>query len=270
MASCVPWRLIKSLASKKEREITGMTVAEGPPSVALALASGVAVEYLVMSESFDASPAGAAVRLALESGRKPREVFVVSDGLFERMSETRTPQGVLCVVPVPFRFAGHLPKSPWEQPLDVVGADIQDPGNAGALVRAASAVGASRVVFAGASADPYSPKCIRSSAGTVFAVDVQVAEQDDDPARFVASLAAGGKKVFKAVPRGGALPWDADFTGPCAIVVGNEAQGLRQEIVAGPGQSVSVPMPGGTESLNVAVASGMVLYEALRQRLTRK
>lgn len=266
MAPEVPWRLIKSLFGKKEREETGMTVAEGPPSVTVALESGVSVEYLVMSESFSVSSGGLSVERLLGSVQGPREAFTVSDALFARMSETRTPQGVLCVVRVPFHFAGGVPKSPWEQPLEIVGVDIQDPGNAGTLIRAASAVGASRVIFAGASADPFSPKCIRSSAGTVFAVNVEMVRQEEDPAAIVAGLAVGGHSVFKAVPHGGVAPWDADFTGPAAIVVGNEAKGLREGILSGPGQGISIPMPGGTESLNVAMASGMVLYEALRQR----
>jgi TrmH family RNA methyltransferase len=269
MAHEVPWRFIKGLSSKKEREKAGMTVAEGPPSVFSALESGVQVEYLVMSESFSNSPGGLSVGRIVESGRKPREVFKVPDALFERMSDTRTPQGVLCVVPVPMRFPEGSLRSPWEEPLEVIGVDIQDPGNAGTLIRAASAVGASRVVFAGKSVDPFSPKCIRSSAGTIFAVPVTTAGQQLDPARFVADLAKAGLSIYKTVPSGGIFPWEADFTLPCAIVVGNEAQGLQQEVVDGPGRGISIPMPGGTESLNVAVASGMVLYEALRQRIGR-
>ena len=267
MSREVPWRFIKSLAGKKEREKTRMTVAEGPPSVTAALESGVQIEHLVMSQSFVRSPKGESVTRLLEKGPAPREVFTVPDDLFERMSETKTPSGVRCVLGVPFRFPRGLPGSPWKETLQVVGVDIQDPGNVGTLVRAASAVGASLAVFLGASADPFSPKCIRSSAGTVFRVAVQCLEQDVAPSDYLSQTASAGTAVFKAVTCGGIRPWDADFTGPTCIVVGNEAKGLGQDVLSAPGQSISIPMPGGTESLNVAVASGMVLYEALRQRM---
>ncbi len=267
MSREVPWRFIKGLSSKKEREKTGMTVAEGPPSVSMALESGVSVEYLVMSRSFSVSPPGEDVARLIEKGPAPREVLTVPDELFERMSETKTPQGVLCVLRVPFRFPKGTPRSPWKAPLEVVGIDIQDPGNVGTLVRAASAVGASSVVFLSTSADPFSPKCIRASAGTVFRVAVRALGSEVAPAGYLAELAAGGTAVFKTVPRGGILPWEADFTRPSAIVLGNEARGLSDDVLSAPGRGISVPMPGGTESLNVAVASGMVLYEALRQRM---
>lgn len=262
----VPWRFIKSLSGKKEREKTGMTVVEGPPSVTMALESGVAIEYLVMSRSFYNSPSGENVMRLLEKGPAVRQVFTVPDELYERMSETKSPQGVLCVASVPFRFRKAMPVSPWDEPLEVLGVDIQDPGNVGTLVRAAAAVGASSVVFLGRSADPFSPKCIRASAGTVFRVAVQGPDRHIEPSDYVLQRHYAGMSVFKTVPRGGISPWEADFAGASSLVFGNEAKGLGEDVLSLPGQDISIPMLGGTESLNVAVASGMILYEALRQR----
>ncbi|HHY75248.1 MAG TPA: RNA methyltransferase [Firmicutes bacterium] len=263
----VPWRFIKSLSGKKERDRTGMTVAEGPPSVKMALESGVSIEYLVLSRSFSNSPGGEEILRLAGEGNRPREVFTVPDDLFERMAETKSPQGVLCVLRVPFRFPGGLPASPWDRPLEVVGIDIQDPGNAGTLIRAASAVGASHVVFLGASADPFSPKCIRASAGTIFNVRVALHQRDMAPSAYLMKRHEEGLEILKTVPQGGVAPWDTDLTKALCLVFGNEARGLDRDILALPGAHISIPMPGGTESLNVAVASGMILYEALRQRM---
>ena len=266
----IPWRLVKSLSSKKERDRTGLTVAEGPPSVESAILSGVAIEFLVVSESYAGSPEYAVVQAALRRAepRGPRagETFLAPDALFLRMAETRSPQGILCVLPRPFRYLSEAPGSPWDTPLYLLGVDIQDPGNAGALVRAAAAAGVSRASFAGESVDVFSPKCIRSSAGAVFNVALEQHGLDVDPSSILRALEVQGVQVFKAVPREGVAPWEVDLAGPSAIVVGNEARGLRPEVTAGPGTRVSIPMPGRAESLNVAVASGMILYEAMRQR----
>ena len=265
----IPWRMARSLSSRAERDRTGLTVAEGPPSVQSAVSSGVAIEFLAVSLSYSALPAYARIEEGL-SGAGPRaiKVFRVPDALFERMSETKTPQGILCVLPAPFRYPGGGPRSPWQAPLYLYGVDIQDPGNAGTLVRAAAAAGASQAVFAGESSDVFSPKCIRASAGAVFNVALSQEDAVQDPLLLLRKLDEQGVRLYKAAPRDGAAPWAVDMCGPCAVVVGNEARGLRPEILAGPGELVSIPMPGGTESLNVALASGMILYEAVRQRLS--
>lgn len=262
----VPWRFVKSLSAKKERVSSRLTVAEGPPSVTSALESGVAVEFLVMSDSFVKSPAYDGLEKAMaRQGAKP-QVFVVSDALFERMSEMKSPQGVLCVLPFPFVYPLEPPRSPWKAPLYLYGFDIQDPGNAGTLIRAAAAAGVTAAVFCGESADVFSPKCIRSSAGAVFKVPVEES-QEPDPVVVLQGVVNRRITVYKAAPREGEPPWQARLCEGCAIVVGNEARGLSREVLEGPGQKITVPMPGDTESLNVAIASAVLLYEAVRQRL---
>jgi TrmH family RNA methyltransferase len=264
----IPWRLAKSLSSKKEREKTRLTVAEGPSSVLSALGSHVSVEFVAVSESYRASPEFPSVEQALEAGCPAARLYVVPDPLFDKMSETRTPQGILCVLPWPFKYLAGLPKPPWDAPLCLCAVDVQDPGNAGTLIRAAASTGATGAEFLGDSVDVFSPKCIRASAGAVFKLDLAQRAPGTDPAEVLAGLHRRGVHVFKAVPRGGEPPWAVDLTTACAVVAGNEARGLRPEIIAGPGSSVSIPMPGGTESLNVALATGMILYEAVRQRFT--
>jgi len=259
----VPWRLIKSLYHKKHREETGLTVVEGPEPVTMCLAAKVNIKILVMSDLFAQSPEGERIlRQALEANPLP-VVHIVSPDVYSRMSEIKSPQGVLCVVPSPFPFAGAKPRGAWKNRLLAVGVDIQDPGNVGTIVRTCASAGADLVVFTGMSSDPFSPKAIRASAGAVFRVGISYG---GEPVQRATEFIDSGLKVIKTVPLGGLCPWDVPLTGHVAIFLGNEAKGLRQEILDLPGPQVSIPMPGGTESLNVAAACAMIFYEAVRQR----
>ncbi len=259
----VPWRLIRSLAGKKARQETGLTLVEGPGAVCEGFEAGVEIETLVISDSFGDSPESRKLMQALETYPWLGQVYHVPDQLFSRMSATYTPQGILCVVKVPFRFRRGLPESPWKTSLNVMGVDIQDPGNVGTLIRSAASAGAHEIVFAGESADPFSPKAIRASAGAVFRVMVG---RESDPSAQASKWFQSGIRLYSTWPRKGKYPWEVSFTDPCAIVFGNEAKGLQPGILGSTGQDIVVPMPGGTESLNVAVAAAMVLYEVIRQR----
>lgn len=263
----VPWRLIRDLTKKRKREKSGLTVAEGPSVVLSALEAQVEISMVVFTNDFLETDKGKEIQRALGTYRYPVKTFTVSRSLYVRMSEAKTPQGVLCVVPIPFRFMNKEPESFWKEELVVVGMDIQDPGNVGTLIRTANALGVTEVLFCGETADPLSPKCIRASAGSIFNTKVSYHK---NPVEQVKRLLAAGIKIFKTTPREGIFPWEADFRVPCAVLLGNEGSGLRQEILSLEGQNVSIPMPGGTESLNVATACSMILYEALRQRFRNK
>ncbi len=258
----VPWRMVKSSFNKKERELSGLTVAEGPPSVMGALTSLARIQAIIVTDEFVSSHRWAGFQEALAKHPSPGEAYTVSSSLYENIGQS--PAGILCVLPFPFTF--HEPKkgSPWKRRLHVVGVDIQDPGNVGTLTRTAAAAGASEMLFLGNSADPYSPKCIRASAGEAFDVNLRA---ESDPVAAVSALVKEGVTVYAAVPSGGVYPWEADFSRDCGVLLGNEGQGLRPEIIGAIGQGLTIPMPGGTESLNVAAASAMILYEVVRQRL---
>jgi TrmH family RNA methyltransferase len=263
----VPWRMVRSLYNKKERELSGLTVAEGPPSVMGALVSLARIETVIVSDEFASSQRWDGFQEALAKHPSPGEVYTVKSSLYERISGTKSPQGVLCVLPFPFSFHGPRRPSPWKRKLYVAGVDIQDPGNVGTLTRTAASAGATEMLFLGDSADPYSPKCIRASAGAALEVNLRA---ESDPASAVTELVNEGVTIYAAVPSGGVYPWEADFSGDCGVFLGNEGQGLRPEIMEGIGHGLSVPMPGGTESLNVAAASAMILYEVVRQRLVTR
>jgi TrmH family RNA methyltransferase len=223
-------------------------VAEGAELLRTALRAGTAIESVYLA------PEGAEDPLtretcdqALAAGAR---LFALAPGVLERVADTVTPQPVLTVLPM-LQEAAPGP-DPAEQPLLVVLVDVRDPGNAGTVLRTADASGVSSVIFSGESVDPYNPKTVRASAGSLFHVPFGV---QPDAVALAASLAGRGYDYA-------ALDWSV----PTAIFLGNEAAGLSAEVLAAIGGAVAIPMAGRAESLNVGVACAVLCFEALRQR----
>jgi len=192
-------------------------------------------------------------------------VVALADKLFQSISGTETSQGVMALVKprewkVEELFGGS--------PLVVVLDGLQNPGNAGAIVRAAEAFGATGALLLPGTASPYNPKTLRAAAGSLFRVPFLHGMQ---PAAARTILEAHGVALYAAVParRGGISrsPAETDFKRPCALIVGSEARGVSEELRAA-AADVSIPTVA-VESLNAAVAAGILLYEARRQRTMR-
>lgn len=223
--------------------------------VRAALDAGVPVAEVYVDEGSLDRPPVAALVADLPAGLDP---WVLPAGTLDRVGDATTSQGVLAVA--------ERRDQPWPSPdrtdLVVVLVGLADPGNVGTLLRAAVAAGAGAVVVAGG-VDPTGPKVVRASAGALFTVDVVTA---DDPVDAVARLRGLGYRTVGTTVAGGE-PYDrVDLTGPVAVVLGNEAHGLAPEVTAALDQVVTVPMAGPTESLNVAMAGTVVVFEVLRQR----
>jgi TrmH family RNA methyltransferase len=183
--------------------------------------------------------------------------------VLERVADTVTPQPVLTVLPMldmPVEPASGRADT---HPLIVVMVDVRDPGNAGTVLRTADAAGVSSVIFSGDSVDPYNPKTVRASAGSLFHVPFSVQE---DPMLLVTSLAAAGYRTLATMVREGDDYAALDWSVPTALFLGNESAGLGAQVVEAVSGSVVVPMEGQAESLNVGVACAVVCFEALRQR----
>jgi TrmH family RNA methyltransferase len=137
-----------------------------------------------------------------------------------------------------------------------------NPGNVGTIIRTASAAGAAGVIMIGSSADPYDPTAVRASMGALFTVPVAAAES---AAQFLAWAAARGVTVAAASGRAAASCWEADLPLPLAVLLGSEGAGLPGELLDAAGVQVAIPMTGTAESLNLAVAAGILLYEVRRR-----
>lgn len=249
-------RLAKLARRREERTEQRAFVVEGPVLVAVALDAGVDVlDAFVDEEALDRS----AVAEVLERLDGLIDPWVVPPGTLDRVGDAVTAQGLVAVV--------RRSDPPWPEPAEtslvLVLCDVADPGNLGTLVRAAAAAGAGTVVVTGG-VDPTNPKVVRASAGAVFGVGIVVAEVG--AVETLARLRAAGYATLATVVDG-ATPYDeVDLMGPVAIVVGNEAHGLPEEVARAADGAVSIPMAGPTESLNVAMAGTIICFEVLRQR----
>lgn len=226
-------------------------LAEGPNLVEAALRRGVVSEVFATesaAERFGALLAGAPVHLVTERAAKA-------------LSDTVTPVGLVAVCDVP---VGSLDDMLADSPrLVAVAAQISEPGNAGTLIRIADAMGAGGVVLAGHSVDPYNAKCLRASAGSIFSVPV-VSEPDAD--RAVDVLSAAGLQVLATTVDGELTLDDAEslLGSPTAWLFGPESQGLPAELARRAAHRVRIVMPGHAESLNVASAAAICLYQSAR------
>ncbi|MCB0956130.1 MAG: RNA methyltransferase [Ilumatobacteraceae bacterium] len=216
---------------------------EGPGLVAEALAAGWRMEAMFVASRADAVAGPATV-----------PVHELAPNVLERVASTESPQPVLAVFALP--PAAGLPAG-----CDfVVAADrLSDPGNAGTIIRSAEAAGAQAVVLTPGSVDPFNPKVVRASAGSLFRVPVVTATLD--------TLRAAGLRVLATSSHHGEVYTDVDLTGPVAVVVGNEAHGVADD--AAVDGWVSIPQAGQAESLNVAMAATVLAFEVARQRRRR-
>ena len=231
---------------------------DGEHLVSEAILSRVPLELAAVSERFARGRLRALVTDLKRAGIK---TLSVTDAVLAAISPVQHPTGVVAIarrLPASLDQVFHL--SPQ---LLLLIADVQDPGNVGAIVRTAEASGATGVVTSGGSADPFGWKALRGSMGSTFRLPVAAKH---DLAAVVARARASGLKLVAMVPRGGADPATVDLRVPCAILLGGEGAGLARELAAIADEPVTIPMRPPVESLNVAIAAAIILYESSRQR----
>jgi TrmH family RNA methyltransferase len=244
-------RLIARLRSAKTRAREGAVLVEGVRAVSEALDAGVSVDFAIASPRLRATRAGSRLAERLEG----LDVVHVEDEELATLADTERPQGALLVCREPEAALDRVRRGGRYLVLD----HVQDPGNAGTLVRAAVAFGLATVVCLDGTVDPWGPKTVRSSAGMIFRIPVVRATAEEAMAR----LAEEGVPLFIADPDGddvGLHRGAASF----ALVVGNEGFGVRSEVVDRADKRLSVGMPGPAESLNVAMAGSILLHVLTR------
>ncbi len=185
----------------------------------------------------------------------------VSDEVFARMSDTQAPQGVLCVMRC--RSCSEADLFSGEAPLLMVLEDIQDPGNLGTILRTAEGAGVQGVLMSAGCADIYNPKTIRSTMGSIYRVPFLGVPSLREAA---ARMKERGIRLYAAHLQGSVVYTEPDYTQASAFLIGNEGNGLKPETAALADGRIRIPMAGRVESLNAAMASGILMYEAARQR----
>ena len=185
----------------------------------------------------------------------------VLDDLFEKMSDTRTPQGILAVLSQPKYTLDSLLQK--ENPLFVLLENIQDPGNLGTILRTGEGAGVTGVIMSDSTVDIYNPKVIRSTMGSIYRVPFVY---ESDLQEVVRTLQGAGVRTYAAHLKGEDYYDSFSFKGPTAFLIGNEGNGLTVELSDVADSYLKIPMEGQVESLNAAVATALLMYEAHRQR----
>lgn len=251
------------LRQRRDREAAGLTLVDGGREALRAIEAGAVLETAFVCPPLISTTEAKRVheKLTQDVGPygAPIEVLEVGERAYEKLAYGDRSDGVVLVVRVPRAGLADLELPP--DPLVLVTEDVQKPGNVGAILRSADAVGASAVIAAGGT-DLFNPNVIRASVGTVFTVPVAAAPVDET----AAWLSDRGLRVVATRVDADRLHVDADLTGPVAIVLGSEADGLSEAWRGPKVEAVRIPMAGRADSLNVSVTAAVLLYEAWRQR----
>ena len=249
-------KLAKSLCTKQGRDKEGMFIIEGYRNVRDASCKGAKIEFLLVSDkcSYDLT------------ALKKHKMYNLAPKIFDYVSDTVTPQGIMAICRMEEINFSDIELE--NDSLIVVCVNLQDPGNAGTIIRSADAAGAKAVIMAKGCVDVYNPKVTRSIMSSLFSVKVIQGKNIDSVFGFLKSnkiKSVAGALTDKSVPL-----FDADMKGSCAVFIGNEGNGLTAETVKRCDTTVTIPMLGGAESLNASTAAAVMMYEFVRQNETYK
>lgn len=251
-------KLTASLAEKKYRDKEKLYIIEGPNLVREALENGGRLRFIFTRAEQISSEAEA---IAADAEEKGLAVYYASDNVFAKLSQTDNSQGILAVAEKELPSEAEFFENCRGRNILVLDR-IQDPGNMGTLLRTAEAAGMAGVVLTKGCVDPFSPKTVRASAGSVTRLPMFFA---DDAAQTAALLKKAGKRLCVCVMNADCVYWDADLSKDVAILIGNEGNGVSDEFISLADIKIEIPMEGRIESLNAGLAGGLVMYETMRQ-----
>ena len=242
-------KIAKLQTSARYRKETGLFAVEGLRVCDDCVDNAVEIETLVIADKFYIEKKNILEKYISVA----KETLIVKDYLFEKIADTKNPQGILAVGKIPQKNASNINPNGRYIALE----NIADPSNLGSISRTAEAIGIDGIIVSQTGCDPYSPKVLRASMGTVLRMDIIVAED------FVGALKNSGLKLFGCVVNGGKDIRKANFSNGSVVIIGNEANGLSEEI-KNISEKVTIPMSGSAESLNAAAAAAIALWELVR------
>jgi len=254
---------IRLLKQVKHRQARGEYFIEGVRLVEEAFGSAQAVRQIVYSPRLENTPRGVSL-LTLGRKRYPSvEWFYASDEVLDSLIDTQTHQGILAVL--------AKKEYGWEdlrrrEGLILLLCELQDPGNLGTIFRVAEAGRAGGLVLNRGTLDPYNPKAVRASMGSLFRLPFL---RDRDAMESLRVFRSLGYRIWAAATGGGTCLWEADLTLPAVVLFGQEGAGLSEVLVEEADGILTIPMNAEVNSLNVAVSAGLVVYEAMRQQKVR-
>ena len=240
--------LLKLAQSSRERRLAGYSLLDGVHLLQAYQQHSDALEQLIVSRAGAENPD---IQALMHCAGK---TLLLSDSLFKQLSSVATPTGIIAVIKTPRREA-----LPDKLETCVMLEDVQDPGNLGSIVRSCSAAAVTQIFLSKQSVDAWSPRVLRAGMGAHFGVEIYeridlIALARAFPGRVLATRLKSARSVF-----------DSDLTGKVALVFGNEGAGVSDALMQCAHESISIPMRAGTESLNVAAAASVCLFERVRQ-----
>lgn len=241
------YKTCEQLLLKKYRDRFGKYLIEGENLIEEAVKNGAEVETVLLKRGCEKLPSSLSDR-----------AFVLDEKLFDKLAQTETSQGIMAVV-----------AKPKTDKADFVGKDgnfvvldrLQDPGNIGTILRTADAAGYSLAIVMKGTADIFSPKTVRAATGSLFRMPVVFLDSVSELREFTK---AAGKKLVATCFDTQRYYFDEDLTNNIALVIGNEGNGICEEIIESSDLKIKIPMQGNIESLNASVAAGILMYEAMR------
>jgi RNA methyltransferase, TrmH family len=248
---------VRLLGDRRHRRREGAFVVRGIQPVWQAVEAGADIEVLIAAPDLLRDPV-----LTMLAGQEERGVRVarLSADLFGRIADRDGPGGLAAIVRYRTAELGDLAVRPGA--VFVALHEVGNPGNLGTIIRTADAAGAAGVILIGASTDPFDPAAVKASMGAVFGVPIALAQTAGD---FIGWCRASGIHVAVTSGKGPGTLWDTVLPSPLAILFGSEGAGLPEDLLAAGDLRLRIPMTGTAESLNLAVAAGILLYEAWRQ-----
>ena len=248
---------VRLLGERRHRRREGAFVVQGAQPVWQAVEAGADIEVLIAAPDLLREPAA---RMVAEQETRGVRVAMLSGPLFARIADRDGPAGLAAIVRGRTRGLGELAVR--RDSVFVALHEIANPGNLGTIIRTADAAGAAGVILVGQSTDPFDPAAVKASMGALFSVPVAVESSADT---FLDWCRQHGVTVAVTSAAGSGSLWDADIPRPVAIMMGGEGPGLPEDLLAAGDLRLRIPMTGTAESLNLAVATGILLYEAWRQ-----
>jgi len=249
--------LVRQFRDVAQGDVDDALLLDGDHLIHEAIASGITIDAAAFAERLATGPLAARLQNA------GTRVVLVSDAVLDAMSPVQSPSGVAAIARRPAcsldRALGQAPQ------LVLMLHDVQDPGNVGAVVRAAEGCGATGIVCSERTADPFGWKALRGAMGSTFRLPLAARQS---LATAVATARSRGLRIFAATARDGSPLPECDLRGPAAILLGGEGAGLPADLIEAADTRLTIPMQPPVESLNVAIAAALVVYEAARQRQT--
>lgn len=249
---------IKSLYRKKERMKSSSFIIEGIKIIEEALDNNYPLRKIVFTDELLSTRDGKDFYNRIKDSE---DLVSVPANIFEEISDTENPQGIMAIAEFQYKGIKEIEKIDKQSLLFLDG--LQDPGNMGTIIRTADAFNIDGIIIGPGSVDPYNPKVVRATMGSIFRVPLYYSSNGIEE---LMKLKEMGTKVYSTSLRESILISEVNFKDSFVLIIGNESKGVSEDLFALSDKLIKIPMPGKAESLNAGVAASIIMYEVMKQR----